>query len=99
MKYLTLTLLLGTFLFSSCGWTDNQRKAARKSIGDGFSEGLEASGESVDPKTKEAWLDCVMDKVTERWTFDELTEVPEGLDELQNKCAQEVGLYDAISIQ
>ncbi|GAB5417994.1 MAG: hypothetical protein Crog4KO_14470 [Crocinitomicaceae bacterium] len=100
MKYLAFTLLLtGTFLFTACGWTENQREAARKSIGDGFTEGLESSGATVDPKVKEAWLDCVMEKATEKWTFDELTEAPSGLDAIQDKCAKEVGLYDAITVE
>ena len=100
MKYLVCSLLLfSALLFASCGWTENQREAARKSIGDGFSEGLESSGERVDPKVKEAWLDCVMEKVTEKWTFDELTESPEGLGEIQDECAKEIGLADAIEVK
>ncbi len=100
MKYLVFTLLISSaFLFTSCGWTDNQREAARKSIGDGFTEGLESSGATVDPKVKEAWLDCVMEKATEKYSFDELTNTPSGLDAIQDKCAKEVGLYDAITIE
>ena len=99
MKYVTYTLLFAAILFlTACGWTDNQREAARKSIGDGFTEGLESQGATVDPKVKEAWLDCVMEKATEKWTFDELTEPPAELDALQEKCAQEVGLYEAITV-
>jgi hypothetical protein len=100
MKYLTYTLLLSiALLFASCGWTDNQREAARKSIGDGFSQGLASGGMSVDPKVKDAWLDCVMEKATEKWTFDELSEAPSGLQELQDDCAKEVNLYEAMSVK
>lgn len=100
MKYLTYTLLFSVaLLFASCGWTDNQREATRKSMSDGMSQGLESSGASVDPKVKEAWLDCVMEKVTEKWTFDEISEVPAGLQELQDDCAKEVGLYESIMVR
>lgn len=100
MKYLAFTLLLsGLLLFSSCGWTDSQREAARESISDGFTEGLESSGATVDPKVKEAWLDCVMEKATAKWTFDQLKEAPDGLDAIQEKCANDVGLYDAIEVK
>lgn len=100
MKYLAYSLLVSSALvLVSCGWTDSQKEAARKSIGDGFSEGLENSGATVDPKVKEVWLDCVMEKATEKWTFDELAESPDGLETLQADCAKEVGLYDAITVE
>jgi hypothetical protein len=100
MKYLTYSLVLATsLLLTSCGWTDNQREAARKSMSNGMTQGLEPSGTSVEPKVKEAWLDCVMEKATEKWSFDELSEGPEGLDALQDECAKEVGLYDAIKVK
>lgn len=99
MKYLTFTIVLATILLlTACGWSDNQRSAARKAIDQGFSEGIEGSGGKVDPAVKEAWLDCVMEKVTAKWSFDEITKNPELMDEVQNECAKEVNLYDAVTV-
>ena len=100
MKYLTYTLLItGTLLFTACGWSDNQKEAARKAIDEGFTEGLEGTGQSIDPKVKEAWLDCVMEKVVDKWSFDEITENPELMDKVQHDCAKEVGLYEAVELR
>lgn len=100
MKYLTYSLIIATaLLFTSCGWSENQKEAARKAIDEGFSQGLNGTGQTVDPKVKEAWLDCVMEKVVEQWTFDEITEKPELMDKVQHDCADEVGLYEAIEVK
>lgn len=100
MKYLTFTLvLIGALSLTACGWSENQKKAARKSIDEGFTQGFDGSGVSVDPKVKEAWLDCVMDKIIDRWTFDEITEKPKLMDGVRDECANEVGLYDALEVQ
>jgi hypothetical protein len=102
MKHLTFTLLLGgTLLLASCGgWSSNQKEAARKSMGDGFSQGIEKSGATVDPKVKEAWLDCVIEKAAEKMTFDEFTKsVGPELEKLQEECAKEVNLAAAIEVE
>lgn len=100
MKYLTYALLItGTLLFTACGWSEKQIQAERESIDKGFTEGLEGTGQTVDPKVKEAWLDCVMEKVVEKWSFDEITEKPELMDKVQHDCAKEVGLYEAVEVR
>lgn len=100
MKYLTFTLLFGgLFFITSCGWSDNQKEAARKSIDEGFESGLESSGAQVDPKVKEAWLDCVIEKASEKYSFDEFTAATDKIEKLQEECAEEVGLFDAVSVK
>lgn len=100
MKLLTQIILIsGVFLFAACGWSDNQKEATRKAIGDRFTQGLEGNGQTVSPKVKEAWLDCVMEKVTDEWTFDEVTDNPNLMDGIQDECAKDVGLYDAIEVK
>jgi len=94
-----MILVSGVFLFTACGWSANQEEATRKAIGNGFTQGLEGNGQTVAPKVKEAWLDCVMEKVTAKWTFDEVTENPSLMDDIQDECAKEVGLYDAIEVK
>ncbi len=100
MKHLTFTLLLGGLLiFTSCGWSDSQKQAAKTAIGDGFDNGLESTGAKVDPKVREAWLDCVIEKGSEKYSFDEFNEAGSKLNQLQEECAKEVGLYDAITME
>ena len=94
-----MILVSGVFLLTACGWSANQEEATRKAISDGFTQGLEGNGQTVAPKVKEAWLDCVMEKVTAEWTFDEVTENPNLMDDVQDECAKEVGLYDAIEVK
>ncbi|MDB3907678.1 hypothetical protein OAK35_01185 [Crocinitomicaceae bacterium] len=100
MKYFTYTLLIsGVLLFASCGWSDKQIETERNLLDKGFMQGIEGSGQTVDPEVKEAWLDCVMEKVVEKWSFDEVTEKPELMDEVQHDCAKEVGLYEAVEVR
>lgn len=100
MKLITTTLLLsGLFIIASCGWSGNQKKAARDTIGEGFDQGLEMNGAKVDPKVREAWLDCVIDKASEKWTFEEFQEHIGDLREIQEACAKDVNLDGAMSLK
>lgn len=94
------TILIGAIacfsILSSCGWSENQKQAARTSIGDGFTQGLESSGATVDEKVKDAWVNCIVDKAAEKWTFDEFSEAGSELEAIHEKCSEEVGLMDAI---
>lgn len=86
-------------VLASCGWSENQKEAARTSIGDGFTEGLTSTGAVVDDKVKEEWVNCVIDKASEKWTFDEFCLLEAELVELQEECAEEVGLLDAVTAE
>lgn len=99
MKKFNLAILsICLILFSSCGWSENQKQAARETIGDGFSSGLEISGSTVDEKVKDDWVNCVIDKASDKYTFDEFSKGGPALEAIQEECANEVGLYDAITM-
>lgn len=100
MKYTTLfTVIACLTILASCGWSENQKSAARTSIGDGFTKGLSSSGSTVDEKVKDAWVDCIIDKASEKMTFDEFSAGGTELKALQDECAEEVGLMDAITVE
>ncbi|XOV67537.1 MAG: hypothetical protein ACFHU9_18135 [Fluviicola sp.] len=100
MKFLKCTFLVSTLLLmTACGWSDKQVQTERKALDEGFMKGIEGSGQTVDPKVKEAWLDCVMEKVVEKWSFDEVTEKPALMDKIKHDCAKEVGLYEAVEVK
>lgn len=102
MKLILLTLISsGLLLVSSCagGWSSNQTEAARTSIGDGFDSGLATTGAKVDPKVKEAWVDCIIDKASTKWSFDEFAKAGSELEKIQEECATEVNLEDAITVE
>lgn len=91
-------LVSGLLTVSSCGgWSSNQTEAAKKSIDEGFETGLASTGAKVDQKVKEAWVDCVIEKGSKKWTFDEFTQAGPELEKIQEECAEEIGLYDAIT--
>ena len=97
---ITFTLLFsGILILSSCGWSSNQTEAAKKSIDEGFETGLASTGAKVDQKVKEKWVDCVIEKGSKKWTFDEFSKAGPELEKIQEECAQEVGLYDAITAE
>lgn len=101
MKIILLTLLSsGLLLVSSCGgWSSNQKEVARTSIGDGFEKGLASNGAKVDPKVKEAWLDCVIEKSSKKWSFDDFSKGGSELEKIQEDCATEVNLEDGITVE
>lgn len=99
-KLIAFTFLFsGLLIVSSCGWSDNQKQAAKSTMNEGFEQGLASTGAKVDKKVKESWLDCVIEKGSKKWTFDEFSKGGPELEKIQEECAQEVGLYDAITVE
>lgn len=92
-----IIIAISLMSLTACGWSENQKESARNSIGDGFSTGLSNTGATVDEKVKEEWVNCVVDKASEKFTFDEFTKNMQIVESIQEECANEVGLYDAIT--
>ena len=105
MKHLTDSLLFaGALILASCsgsetGWLINKKKPLKLLLEMDSQESLIKREKRLTLKVKEAWVDCIIDKASEKFKFDEFSKGGENLLKLQEECAEEVGLDEAITME
>ena len=85
-----------------CGWSQNQKDGVKQVASQGFENGLEKTGKTVDPKVLDAWATCFADKVSTHWkSFDDFKSNQNSADAetFRKECADQTKLFDAITVK
>jgi hypothetical protein len=86
---------------SGCGWSGNQKEGVRQALETGITKGLAKTGATIDEGVKNAFFDCWVGKITERFkSFDEFKENQKHADvkTFRTECDEQTNFSKSIKL-